>query len=266
MEDSANDGRGRLVAVLGGGNGIGAATAALLRARGWRVAVADIDEAAAEAVARACGGYATRVDVLDAASIAAAADAIERAGGAVYGLVNSAALFQPRRAPEDLPLADWDRIVAAGYRGTYVGLVEFGRRMAARGAGAIVNISSMVGQRPNHGHAYCSAKAAVNALTESMAVEWGRSGVRVNAVSPGYVAVPRMLENIRAGTRYAVDPAELSALGRLVEPREVAASIAFLLSDDASAITGANLVIDAGVLAANGWYVNGGPPGPRPAR
>ncbi len=82
-------------------------------------------------------------------------------------------------------------------------------------------------------------------------------------MSPGYVAVPRMLQNIKEGKRYAVDPAQLSALGRLVSPLEVATSIAFLLSDNASGISGADLLVDAGVLASSGWVVNGGVP---PAR
>jgi NAD(P)-dependent dehydrogenase (short-subunit alcohol dehydrogenase family) len=258
-----DEGRGRLAAVVGGGNGIGAATARLLHRLGWRIAVADLDTAAAASVAAECGGWGGPVDVLDADSICHAAEAIEAACGPAHAMVSAAAIFAPRQPPEDLPIETWDRIVSIGYRGTYVANVEFGRRMASRGAGAIVNISSMVGQRPNHGHAYYSAKAAVNMLTEGMAGEWGRSGVRVNAVSPGFVAVPRMVENIRAGSRYAVSPAEVSALGRLVEPEEVAQVIAFLLSDRASAVTGANIPVDAGVLAVNGWAVHGGVP---PAR
>lgn len=258
------EGRGRLAVVIGGGNGIGAATCALLYQRGWRVVVADIDLAAAESMARQCEGDAVKIDVLDAQSIAIAAAHIEARHGPIHAMVNSAAIFAPQMAPELMPMDTWDRIVQSGYRGTYVSNVEFGKRMAAQGAGAIVNISSMVGQRPNHGHAYYSAKAAVNMLTEGMAAEWGRSGVRVNAVSPGFVAVPRMVANIKEGKRYAVSPVEVSALGRLVEPSEVAESIAFLLSDKASAITGANLAVDAGVLASNGWVVHGGVPPARP--
>ncbi|WP_238446907.1 SDR family NAD(P)-dependent oxidoreductase [Azohydromonas australica] len=250
--------------VLGGANGIGAATCTLLRERGWRVVVADIDVSAAQALARDIGAAALQLDLCDAAAVGQAATAIEERHGALYAMVNSAAVFQPQQPPETLPLQTWDRIVDLAYRGTYVGNVEFARRMAAHGEGSIVNVSSMVGQRPNHGHAYYSAKAAVNMLTEGMAGEWGRSGVRVNAVSPGFVAVPRMVANIREGRRYAVSPAEVSALGRLVEPLEVAQAIAFLLSDQASAITGANLRVDAGVLAANGWAVHGGVPQARP--
>lgn len=259
-----NEGCGRLAVVVGGANGIGAATATLLAQRSWKVVVADLDVAGAKALAGRLGGHAHAIDVLDANSIVEVAQAIEREHGAIYALVNAAAIFAPRMLPEALPIETWDRIVDSGYRGTYICCVEFGKRMAARGAGAIVNISSMVGQRPNHGHAYYSAKAAVNMLTEGMAGEWGRSGVRVNAVSPGFVAVPRMVEQIKDGNRYAVSPAEVSALGRLVEPEEVAETIAFLLSDKASAITGANIAVDAGVLATNGWIVHGGVPPARP--
>jgi NAD(P)-dependent dehydrogenase (short-subunit alcohol dehydrogenase family) len=261
---SPSEGQGRLSVVIGGGNGIGAATCLLLHSRGWRIVAADIDLDAARAVAQQCGGHGIAINVLEAQSIADAAASIEADHGAIYAMVNSAAIFAPQMAPELMPLDTWDRIVQSGYRGTYISNVEFGKRMAAHGAGAIVNISSMVGQRPNHGHAYYSAKAAVNMLTEGMAGEWGRSGVRVNAVSPGFVAVPRMVANIAEGKRYAVSPVEVSALGRLVEPAEVAEAIAFLLSDKASAITGANLNIDAGVLATNGWMVHGGVPPARP--
>lgn len=264
MNLDSSEGRARLAVVIGGGNGIGAATCRLLADRGWRIVAADIDLSAAEAVASECGGHAIVMDVLEAASIADGAQQVEERHGPIHAMVNSAAIFQPQMAPENLPIETWDRIAQSAYRGTYISNVEFGKRMAAHGAGAIVNISSMVGQRPNHGHAYYSAKAAVNMLTEGMAGEWGRSGVRVNAVSPGFVAVPRMVANIAEGKRYAVSPVEVSALGRLVEPVEVAEAIAFLVSDRARAITGANLNVDAGVLATNGWVVHGGVPPARP--
>lgn len=263
MSQCSSSGQGRLVAMIGAGAGIGAATAAYLVQQGWQVAVADINGAAAQQTAQAIGAKAYPVDVTSAESVAALAQAIEATQGPIYGMVSAAAIFAPRMPPEDLAIEQWDRIVNISYRGSYLCMVEFAKRMARQGGGAIVNISSMVGQRPNHGHAYYSAKAAVNMLTEGMAGEWGRSGVRVNAVSPGFVGVPRMLENIREGKRYAVSPAEVSALGRLVEPEEVASVIAFLLSDAASAVTGANLAVDAGVLASNGWAVHGGVPAAR---
>jgi len=265
MNKIEQEGQGRIAVVLGGANGIGAATCQKLYDYGWKLVVADIDYQAAEQLAASIEGEPIKIDILDAQSIAQTAQHIESQIGAVHALVNSAAIFQPQVRPEDLPLEVWERIVNSAYRGTYVSCVEFGKRMALRGEGSIVNISSMVGQRPNHGHAYYSAKAAVNMLTEGMAGEWGRSGVRVNAVSPGFVGVPRMLENIKKGERYAISPVDISALGRLVEPREVAEAIAFLLSDRASAITGTNLPVDAGVLATNGWVVHGGVPAARKA-
>ncbi|HZP86368.1 MAG TPA: SDR family oxidoreductase, partial [Burkholderiales bacterium] len=230
-----------------------------------RVVIADVDIRAGQETARRLGAMWVPVDMQDAQSIADAAGLIERRYGPVYAMVNSASIFAPRLSPEDMPMTTWDRIVDIAYRGAYVACVEFGKRIAAHGGGAMVNISSMVGQRPNHGHAYYSAKAAVNMLTEGMAGEWGRSGVRVNAVSPGFVAVPRMLANIQEGKRYAISPVEMSALGRLVEPREVAEAIAFLVSDKAAAVTGANLAVDAGAMAMQGWVIHGGVPDAREA-
>jgi NAD(P)-dependent dehydrogenase (short-subunit alcohol dehydrogenase family) len=260
-----SEGRGRLALVTGGASGIGAVTCEILSARGWGVVVADIDAPAAERVAAHCRGHSVAMNVMDAASIALAAASIESRLGSIYGLVNCAALFAPQTPPEQLGIDTWDRITSTNLRGTYICNVEFGKRMASRGEGAIVNISSIGGHRPNHGHAYTTSKAGILALTQGMAGEWGRSGVRVNSITPGFVGVPRMLAAIELGKRYPVPPASLSALGRLVRPEEVAESIAFLLSDRASAITGTDLAVDAGVLATSGWVVHGGPPPARPA-
>lgn len=265
MDDSnrTSEGQGRIAVVIGGGSGIGEATCLSLHAHGWNVVVADIDSAAAQGVAGRCGGRSAPVDVGDEESIARAAEAIESAHGPVHAMVNCAALFAPQTPPEKLDIETWDRINRVNLRGAYLATVEFARRMACRGSGSIVNISSIGGHRPNHGHAYTTSKAAIVALTQGMAGEWGRSGVRVNCVTPGFVGVPRMLAAIELGVRYPVPPASLSALGRLVAPGEVAESIAFLLSDRASAITGADLAVDAGVLATSGWIVHGGVPAAR---
>ena len=264
MSDQTSEGRGRLALVTGGASGIGAATCEILSSRGWGVVVADIDVSAAKGVAAHCRCHSVSINVMDASSIAIAAASIESRLGAVDGLVNCAALFAPQTPPEQLDIESWDRITSTNLRGTYICNVEFGRRMASRGEGAIVNISSIGGHRPNHGHAYTTSKAGILALTQGMAGEWGRSGVRVNSITPGFVGVPRMLAAIELGKRYPVPPGSLSALGRIVRPEEVAESIAFLLSDRASAITGTDLAVDAGVLATSGWVVHGGPPPARP--
>ena len=151
------------------------------------------------------------------------------------------------------------------HRGTFIVHVAFAKRMAARGGGSIVTLSSWNGVRSARMHAYCTAKAAVNLLTESMAAEWGRSGVRFNTVSPGVVMTERVAERIASGTRYTIPPPELTALGRLVTAREVAEAAVFLISDKASGISGANLAVDAGTLVTQAWGMFGGVPKARSA-
>ena len=157
----------------------------------------------------------------------------------------------------------WDRVVEIDLRGTYVTCAAFGKRMAARGGGSIVTIASITGMRATPLHAYGPAKAAVISLTAGLAAEWGRSGVRVNAVSPGYTLTPPLQWAIDNGKRDLQSLEENSALGRLVDPSEVAKAVAFLASDEASAITGINLPVDAGWLTAGPHHTYGGIPGAR---
>ena len=130
--------------------------------------------------------------------------------------------------------------------------------MARRGAGAIVNIASVAGLRSTPLHSYTPAKAAVISLTECLAAEWGRSGVRVNAVSPGHTLTPAMQAQVDSGERDLDALASNTALGKLVTPDDIADAVCFLASDDAKAITGASLPIDAGWLAATSWHSYGG--------
>lgn len=261
-----DEGRGRIAVVVGGGAGIGAATCLTLASYGWRVVVADINTDAAKAVAAKCNGDWYGIDIFDPAAIETAATAIEAKSGAIYGCVCAAAVFQDKKPPEDTTPEAFDRVIAGNVRGTYLVNVAFAKRMAAHGAGAIVNFSSWSGSFSSPVHGYCASKAAVNIMTESMAVEWGRSGVRVNAVTPGFVLVDRMVERLRVGGRYSVDLNQISPLNRIPEPKEMGEVVAFLLSDRASAVTGANLAADAGVMAASAWSVYGGIPAARPRK
>ena len=255
---------GTAVAVVtGGASGIGAACCHELARRGYRVAVADIDEAAAARVASATGGVAFAVDVADEASVEDLAGRVERALGPVAALVNSAGVIQVPLPPETLPLSSWDHVVRVDQRGTYLACLAFGRRMAVRGRGAIVNIASIAGMRSMPLHAYAPAKAAVIAITECLAAEWGRSGVRVNAVSPGYTRTPALQAAIDRGQRDVAALEQNSALGRLIEPEEIAKAVAFLVSGDAAAITGVNLPVDGGWLVATSWQTYKGIPGKR---
>jgi NAD(P)-dependent dehydrogenase (short-subunit alcohol dehydrogenase family) len=141
--------------------------------------------------------------------------------------------------------------------------VVFGERMARRGTGAIINIASITSTRSVPLHAYAPAKAAVLSITQCLAAEWGRSGVRVNAISPGYTLTEALQAAIDRGDRNPDDLTSQSAMGRLVDPAEIADAAGFLLSDAARAITGINLPVDAGWLAGSTWMTYGGIP---PAR
>lgn len=255
---------GRIAVVTGGASGIGEACARDLAARGAQVVVADIDEARALAVAvtipRAVAG---RLNVTRPDDVEGVADWVEREYGFPAILVTSAGVLQPPLPPEVLPIETWDHVVAVDQRGVYLSCVAFGRRMARRGGGAIVNIASIAGLRSMPLHAYAPAKAAVIGMTQALAAEWGRSGVRVNAVAPGFVMTPALQAAVDAGQRDPAALAEASAMGRLVAVGEVAQACSFLASDEASGITGITLPVDAGWLVAGSWQGYGGL---RPAR
>ena len=243
--------------VTGGASGIGAACCRELAARGARIVLLDRDERA-HGVAHEVNGRAWMVDVADEAALAHCADSIEAEVGPVEILVNSAGVIQVPLPPDRLSLASWDEVVRVDQRGTYVAAMVFGTRMAARRRGNIVNIASVAGMRSMPLHAYAPAKAAVIAMTECLAAEWGPAHVRVNAVSPGYTRTPALQAAIDKGERDVSALESNAALGRLVEPVEIARAVAFLASSDASAITGVNLPVDCGWLVAGSWHTYGG--------
>ncbi|MBR1228975.1 SDR family oxidoreductase [Bradyrhizobium sp. AUGA SZCCT0176] len=250
--------KARISVVTGGASGIGAACARELSASGDLVMVVDRDLAKAGDVAAEFGGKAYFADVGDETSVEACAEAIERECGPVDVLVNSAGIIQVPVRPHDLPMSAWDDVVRVDQRGTYVACLAFARRMIARKRGSIVNIASIAGMRSMPLHAYAPAKAAVIAITECLAAEWGPSGVRVNAVSPGYTLTPALKNAIDRGERDVSALTANAALRRLVDPSEIGRVVAFLASDAASAITGVNLPVDCGWLAGTSWSTYGG--------
>jgi NAD(P)-dependent dehydrogenase (short-subunit alcohol dehydrogenase family) len=243
--------------VTGGASGIGAACARLLAARGARLALLDRDERV-HAVAREVNGRGWLADIADQPALEQCADAIEAELGPVQVLVNSAGVMQVPLPPQRLSMATWDEVVRVDQRGTYLAAMVFGARMAARGGGSIVNIASIAGMRSMPLHAYAPAKAAVIAITECLAAEWGPAGVRVNAVSPGYTRTPALQAAIDKGERDVSALARNAALGRLVEPDEIARAVAFLAGPEAAAITGVNLPVDCGWLVTGSWHTYGG--------
>lgn len=247
--------------VTGGASGIGLACVHTLLARGDRVIVLDLPNTWQDNALSSVAYY--DCDVTNEAGLRALADRIEREHGPISALVNSAGIIQPKLPPEQLDMQFWDKVVAVDQRGTYLCCAIFGARMAAQGYGAIVNIASIAGSRSMPLHAYAPAKAAVISITQCLAVEWGRSGVRVNSVSPGYTVTPALQAAIDRGDRDVDELANPTALGRLIEPREIAEAVAFLTSTQASAITGIDLPVDAGWLVGTSWHTYGGVPGAR---
>lgn len=247
-----------LAVVIGGGNGIGEACCRLMAERGWRLAVADLDLQGAAHVAGSIGANAYRVDISRLDEVETLAQQVERDAGPVQALVVSSAVFQDRFAPQDFPMELWRKVLQVNVEGTFNAARVFGAAMARRQRGSIVNIASTVAHGSSPLHAYAPSKAAVVNLTRSLAGQWGRSGVRVNSVSPGSTLVARVAA--RPPGRYAADAEAQMALGRRVAPSEVAEGVEFLASDRASAITGIDLLIDAGWLTASTWGLYGGVP------
>jgi NAD(P)-dependent dehydrogenase (short-subunit alcohol dehydrogenase family) len=243
--------------VTGGTSGIGLACAQELAARGAHIAIVDRDPRAHE-VAKELGGRAWIVDVGDEAAVDRCAAEIDSEFGVAEVLVNSAGIIQKPLPPEQLSMQIWDDVVRIDQRGTYVACVAFGKRMAARRRGSIINIASIAGMRSMPMHAYAPAKAAVISITECLAAEWGPAQVRVNAIAPGYTRTPALQGAIDKGERDVSALESNSALGRMVEPIEIARVAAFLAGAEASAITGATIPVDCGWLVTPSWHTYGG--------
>lgn len=253
----------RLALVTGGASGIGEGCARILIEKGWEVVVSDVRAEAAEEAAHRLGAQALPFDVTDAEAISRAAEEAERRFGPISGVVTSAGVLQPPTPPEDFDPLDFDRVMSVNLRGTYLTAVAFGGRMAKRGGGAIVTIGSVTSLRAVPLHAYGPSKAGVVAVTQCLAAEWGRSGVRVNCISPGYVATPPLQAAIDRGQRDPRQLTETAAMGRFVTAEDVGRAAAFLLSDEAGAITGVNLPVDAGWLVGSHMATYGGVPAAR---
>jgi NAD(P)-dependent dehydrogenase (short-subunit alcohol dehydrogenase family) len=154
---------------------------------------------------------------------------------------------------ERVRMDQWDREVNIDLRGTFLVARSVGVKMAERRHGAIVNVASVAGMTSGPIHAYTAAKAGVIQITQTLAAEWGRSGVRVNAVSPGFTRTVALEAGIASGALNQKWLESPTAMNRLVEPIEVAQAIAWLLSPMSSGVTGINLPVDAGYIAGTTW-------------
>lgn len=238
---------GKVAFVTGAGGGIGKAIALQMAREGATVAVADVNAALVdETVAEADGALHPVVcDVADRHAVKAAVDRVAAAHGGLDILVNNAVRFHYS------PLVDFDPDIAAsmidiGLKGVYWSLQAATPHLKARGGGSVINLSSIaVSMALPNASVYTSIKGAVDALTRQQAGELGRSGIRVNALAPGSVPTP--------GANSVIDEtgwqnrAQKSLLGFLPTAEDVARAAVFLASEEARAITGITLVIDAGM-------------------
>ncbi|WP_187640041.1 SDR family NAD(P)-dependent oxidoreductase [Bosea sp. F3-2] len=243
----------RIVLVTGGASGIGRTCALALAGEGAALAIADSNAEGAAAVAReikALGrrAVATSFDVRDAAATEAAVAGIEEQLGPLDGLITAAGISRPAPATE-LTSDSWEAVIGVNLSGTFYSCQAVGKRMVARGRGAIVTIgsTSSLGGQSGRAH-YCASKAGVVGLTRDLAIEWGSYGIRVNSVGPSATDTPM----IRAGIpeRFVGEVMEdRTPLGRLAQPQEIANVCLFLLSELSSYINGALIMADGGVSA-----------------
>ncbi len=241
----------KVAIITGGAHGMGEAEARLFAAEGAKVVVADILAENAEAVVasiRADGGEATaaKIDVTSEAEWAGLIAKTVATYGRLDILVNNAGISGSSVGDPD-GLDGWHRIIAVNQTSVFLGTKLAAEQMARSSGGSIVNISSIMGFVGSaSGHpAYHASKGAVRIYSKAAAVRYGPSGVRVNTVHPGYM--PPMLNATNAGERD--DKIALTPLRRIGKPIEVAYGVLFLASDEASFVTGAELVIDGGYIA-----------------
>jgi NAD(P)-dependent dehydrogenase (short-subunit alcohol dehydrogenase family) len=244
----------RVALVTGGSRGIGRAIALALARHGAIVAVASRKLEGCESVAaeiRAAGGQASAhaCHIGQPAGIEATLAAIDAQHGRLDILVNNAAT-NPYYGPAlDMDLAAWQKTVDVNIRGYFWTSVEAARLMLRRGKGAIVNVASVNAFRPMDGQAcYSLTKAAIVNMTQGLAREWGRQGIRVNALVPGIVET-RFAAAIHEDPRQRAALERLVPLGRIAQPEEMAGAVVYLASDAASYTTGSCLTADGGWLA-----------------
>jgi NAD(P)-dependent dehydrogenase (short-subunit alcohol dehydrogenase family) len=240
---------GKVAIVTGGGGGIGRAICVAFARAGAKLACLDVDAAAAEKTAAACGteALALRCDVSSETETGAAVATTVSRFGAVHILINAAATDDRNGTILDISADEWSRVLAVNVTGAFLMSRAVLPPMIAAGGGSIIHIASQLGRvaAPERA-AYCTSKGAIIQLAKAMAVDHAGQNIRVNALSPGAVETRRLI--LRYGdmttARRMAGPKHL--LNRLGEPEEIAQAALFLASDAASFMTGADMLVDGG--------------------
>jgi NAD(P)-dependent dehydrogenase (short-subunit alcohol dehydrogenase family) len=245
---------GRVAVVTGGGQGIGAACAQALGEAGAKVVVAELIPERAAACAEMLGRQGLDVegmelDVTRSEQVDALAAKVKRDHGRIDILVNNAGVAKSDVRAEDTSDDHWRFHMNVNVDGLFWCCRAVGREMLDQGNGSIVNIGSMSGfivNKPQPQSFYNASKAAVHHLTRSLAAEWAARGVRVNAVAPTYIETPLTSFGIEENPEMYKVWLEMTPMGRVGQPEEIASVVHFLASDAASLVTGAIVAADGG--------------------
>jgi len=245
---------GKVALISGGARGQGAAEAKLFAGEGAKVVFGDIlDDLGkqVEAEIHEVGGEALYIhlDVTNAADWASAVEAAVSRYGSLDVLVNNAGITI-RKNVEDTTEEDWDRIMAINAKGVFLGTKQAIPAMRESGGGSIVNISSTAGLvgSPYSGASYAATKGAVRLFTKATAIQYAKEGIRCNSVHPGLLETP-MTEDMLADAAHREERTQRIPLGRVGTAEDIAYGVLYLASDEASFVTGSELVIDGGATA-----------------
>ncbi len=246
---------GKVALVTGGSSGIGRATAQIFAREGAKVVVADVQVADGEETVRlitAAGGEAifVRTDVSNPADVEALIKKTVETYGRLDCAFNNAGIEGALQPTSDYDEAMWDRVMSINLKGVWLCMRAEIRQMLSQGGGAIVNTASAAGLVGVPGlSAYTAAKHGVNGLTKTAALEYAKSGIRINSVCPGGVDTPMLRRAFALSPQLAEAAAAVEPVGRLAQPAEIGEAVVWLCSDAASFVTGLPMAVDGGMVA-----------------